>query len=210
MTEQISNLPNHFSNLEDLSLYRWDKYNQTQDNNWFLVDYDGREKKIISNEIKELEGKLIDDYFKLVNDRTFSIKMQKWAKIDMLRTKYHVVGLLLERMKKGFADWQMQNRWFIITELKSWGFKYPELHNVEEDNLLTANYMSALQGISTQIGLLSNELKEDGKKDKKSLIKQLQIVELGLGYKRKIDPKETSVAEWVEMCKSLEEMSKQN
>jgi hypothetical protein len=130
---KVSNLPNHYSCLEDLTLYRWDKYVQTKDNNWFLVDYDGREKKLICDDLKDVENKLIDDYFKLVDDRGFSLKMQKWAKIDSLRTKYHVVGLLLERMKKGFADWQMENRWFILQELNSWGFKYPELNSVEAD-----------------------------------------------------------------------------
>lgn len=203
-----STLPNHYSSLEDLTLYRWDKYSQTKDNNWFLVDYDGREKKLISEELKALESKLIDDYFTLVDDRSFYLKIQKWAEIDALRTKYHVVGLLLERMKKGFADWQQENRYFIITELKAWGFKYPDLNSVHEDNELTAMYMTALQGISTQIGILSNELKDDGVKNQKSIHRQVVFVEKIL--KLSINEKEISVCKWIAYLEEIKEMAKQN
>lgn len=206
--KKIISLPNHYSNLDDLTLYRWDKYVQTKDNNWFLVDYDGREKKLMSEELKLVESKLIDDYFKLVDDRSFSLKIQKWAEIDSLRTKYHVVGLLLNRMKQGFADWQMENRHAIIMELKSWGFKYPELNSVEEDNILTATYMTALQGISTQIGILSNELKEYGVKDKKSLHRQIVFVESII--KVSINEREISVSKWIAYLQEIEERAKLN
>lgn len=203
-----TSLPNHYSNLDDLTLYRWDKYARTKDNNWFLVDYDGREKKLICDDLKELEAKLIDDYFTLIDDRGFSLKIQKWAKIDSLRTKYHVVGLLLNRMKQGYADWQQENRFFIIKELKSWGFKYPELNTVEDDNILTSNYMTALQGISTQIGMLSNELKEDGEKEHKSLHRQIVFVESII--KISINEREISVAKWVAYLQEIQERAKQN
>jgi len=208
MKKTTISLPNHYSNLDDLTLYRWDKYVQTKDNNWFLVDYDGREKKLMSEELKSVELKLIDDYFKLVDDRSFSLKIQKWAEIDSLRTKYHVVGLLLNRMKQGFADWQMENRYAIIMELKSWGFKYPELNSVEEDNILTATYMTALQGISTQIGILSNELKEDGVKEKKSLHRQIVFVESII--KVSINEREVSVSKWIAYLQEIEERAKLN
>lgn len=207
---KVSNLPNHYSCLEDLTLYRWDKYVQTKDNNWFLVDYDGREKKLICDELKDVENKLVDDYFKLVDDRSFSLKMQKWAKIDSLRTKYHVVGLLLERMKKGFADWQMENRWFIVQELNSWGFKYPELNSVEADNELTAKYFTALEGISTQIGILTNELKEEGRKAEHNLYEQIKLVTLALKFPYRIDPRTCVVSEWIAYLKEVEQIAKQN
>ena len=66
-----------------MTLYRWDKYVQTKDNNWFLVDYDGREKKLICDELKELESKLVDDYFK-------SFIPQIAKKIDIEATGFEI------------------------------------------------------------------------------------------------------------------------
>jgi len=205
---KVSELPNHYSNLDDLTLYRWDKYVQTKDNNWFLVDYDGREKKLFSDELKAVEEQLIEDYFKLIDDRSFSLKMQKWAKIDSLRVKYHMVNRLLDRMRAGFADWQMENRYAIVMELKSWGFKYPVINSVESDNELTAQYFTALEGINTQIGILSNELKEEGVKEQKSIHRQVVFVETHL--KVSINERTVSVAKWLAYLEELKELAKKN
>lgn len=205
---KVSELPNHYSNLDYLTLYRWDKYVQTKDNNWFLVDYDGREKKLFSDELKAVEEQLIEDYFKLIDDRSFSLKMQKWAKIDSLRVKYHMVGRLLERMKSGFADWQMENRYAIIQELKSWGFKYPELNSVEDDNFLTVQYFNALEGINTQIAIISNELKYDGVIEEKSIQRQVVFVEKIL--KISINERTVSVSKWIAYLEEIKEMAKNN
>lgn len=207
---KVSNLPNHYSCLEDLTLYRWDKYVQTKDNNWFLVDYDGREKKLICDELKEVENKLVDDYFKLVDDRGFSLKMQKWAKIDSLRTKYHVVGRLLERFEEIIEMNDAEYRYKYIVALGKWGFKIDPIQSVAEDFNRVQELKQALQGIGTQIGILSNELKDEGRKESQSLAKQLQIATIGLNYPHRLDAKTISVADWIEICKLLEEKSKLN
>lgn len=207
---KVSSLPNHYSSLEDLTLYRWDKYIQTKDNNWFLVDYDGREKKLINDELKEVENKLVDDYFKLVDDRGFSMKMQKWAKIDSLRTKYHVVGGLLERLEEIIETNDAEYRYKYILELAKWGFKIEPIQSYVDDFNRVQELKQALQGIGTQISILSNELKDEGRKESQSLAKQLQIATIGLNYPHRLDPKSLSVAEWIEICKLLEEKSKLN
>ena len=74
--KKVNELPNHYSTIEDLTLYRWDRYTSTKDNNWFLVDYDGRQKKIECDELKEVEKALIDEYFKSVDDRFFASKIK--------------------------------------------------------------------------------------------------------------------------------------
>lgn len=208
MKKPTNTLPNHYSSLEDLTLYRWDKYNQTHDNNWFLVDYDGREKKLICDELKQVENVLVDEYFRLIDDRSFTLKIQKWAKIDLLRTKYQNVGNLLDRFSLGFVD--METRYLYVLELKKWGFKFNLINSVEEDLQQVEEFRHVLQGISTQIGILANELKDDGKKQTQSLSKQLQIATLGLNYPYRLDAKILTVVEWIEICKLLDEKAKQN
>ena len=89
--KKVESLPNHYSSIDNLTLYRWDRYVNTKDNNWFLVDYDGRQTKISSNELDSLEESIQDQYFKAIDDRSFSLKIQKWAKIGFLKQKYEVV-----------------------------------------------------------------------------------------------------------------------
>jgi len=210
--KKLTSLPNHFATIEDLTLYRWDKYTSTKDNNWFLVYYDGRQKKLSPYVLKEVENSLIEQYFKAVGDRSFELKIQKWAKIDSLKTKYQVVGSLLTCMWMGFGNdvKEQEQRFLIIAELKKWGFKFPELNNVESDRQLIIDYRKALEGISTQIAIISNELQDDGKKESQSLTKQLQIATIGLQYPYRLNPKEITVLEWIEICKLLNEKAKLN
>ncbi len=83
--KKVTSLPNHYATIDHLTLYRWDKYTQTKDNNWFLVDYDGRQPKIEHTLLTAVEESLQDQYFKAVDDRAFTVKLQKWAKIDWLK-----------------------------------------------------------------------------------------------------------------------------
>lgn len=211
---KVSELPNHYASIEDLSLYRWDKYTQTKDNNWFLVDYDGRQTKIDESVLKEVENQLIDQYFKAIDDRGFSLKMQKWSKMDWLKSKYDTCNLLLSELnftiQQDAHEYFIERRLVYINELKKWGLKFPVLNSVYDDSILIRDYTAALEGIKTQIALISNELQIDGKKEHASLIKQLKIAELGLGYSYRLDAKQISVAEWIEICKLLDEKAKKN
>jgi hypothetical protein len=212
--KKVSELPNHYSTIEDLTLYRWDKYTSTKDNNWFLVDYDGRQTKVNSDELSQVETSIQDQYFKAVNDRSFSVKMQKWSKIDWLKRKYEICNMLLSELN--FTIQQEANSFFIerrllyINKLKEFGFKFPLLNSVYEDSILIRDYVTSLDGIKTQIAILSGELKTDEIKEHASLLKQLRIVEIGLGYSYRLDPKKITVAEWIEELKLLEEKAKKN
>jgi hypothetical protein len=212
--KKLTSLPNHYSTIEDLTLYRWDRYTSTKDNNWFLVDYDGRQQKITSQLLTDVENDIQDQYFKAIDDRGFSVKMQKWAKMDQLATKYRVVDLLINGMfdliNNEHRVLDMETRLLYVLELKKWGFKIPELNSRQSDSDLLIQFRTALEGVKTQIAIISNELKDDGKKEHASLLKQLRIVELGLGYGYRLDPKKITVSEWIEELKLLEEKAKQN
>jgi hypothetical protein len=209
--KKVKSIPNHYGTIDKLTVYRWDKYTQTKDNNWFLVDYDGRQPKIECLELDKIEESLQDQYFKAVDDRSFSLKLQKWAKISYLERKYNTVDSLLHCMWMGFGNdvKEMEQRYLIIQQLKYWGFRFPELNSAVADRDLIIQFRNSLEGIKTQIGLLQNELKDDGKKEQTNLYKRISIAKMALtGYE--INPHLMVVAEWIEMWKLVEEKAKQN
>jgi len=211
LMKKVNSLPNHYATIDHLTLYRWDKYTQTKDNNWFLVDYDGRQKKISCPELDKVEESIQDQYFKAIDDRSFSLKIQKWAKIDALKSKYKIVDSLLQFMWMGFGSSmkEQEQRFLIIKELKKWGFKFPELNSVEADKELIINFRKSLEGISTQIALLANELKDDGRKEAKNLYAQIVIAKSALpNYE--MNPRIMVLSEWIEICKMIHEISKKN
>lgn len=197
---------NIYDSIETLPLYNWDKYLNTKDTNWFLVDFDGRQKKV--DPLLDVEIKIIDEYFKALDDRSLSIKLQKWAKIDNLITKYNVVNHLLDRLSMGFADMQLDTRLLFIKELKKYGFKMSEVNSEEGDIEDILRIREESKGLKTKIKLIEMELNEESKKESMSLYKQLQIATLSLGYSYKLNPKEITLREWIEICKMLEENKK--
>lgn len=200
----------YYNSIETLPLYNWDKYLSTKDLNWFIIGFDGRQTKIVNDELKQLEAKLQDEYFLAINDRSFSIKLQKWAKIDNLTTKYNVVMILVQRMWKGFAENQMETRYLFIEQLNLHGFPMPKINTLSGDAEELMNISQEMQGIKNKIILLQNELKEEGKKETTSLQKQLIIVAIALGINYRLNSKEITTLEWIEMCKIMEEKSKNN
>jgi len=199
----------YYDSIEVLPLYNWDKYTTTRDNNWLIVDFNGRQPKIDNEELTALESKLQEEYFKAVDDRTFVKKLQKWAKIDNLRTRYNVIAMLCQRLWLGFGDMQMELRQQYIEIVNKFGFNMPIINTVEGDAEEIALITNSMQNIKTQIEMLESELKTDEKKQTYSLNKQMVLVSLGLGLAYKIDSKQTTVSEWIELCHLLEEKNAQ-
>jgi len=199
----------YYDSIEVLPLYNWDKYTTTRDNNWLIIDFNGRQPKIDNDELTVLESKLQEEYFKAVDDRTFVKKLQKWAKIDNLRTRYNVIAMLCQRLWLGFGDMQMELRQQYIEIINKFGFNMPLINTVEGDAEEIALITNSMQNIKTQIEMLESELKTDEKKQTYSLNKQMVLVSLGLGLAYKIDAKQTTVSEWIELCKLLEEKNAQ-
>jgi hypothetical protein len=195
-----------YDNIETLPLYNWDKYLRTKDTNWFRNDFDGRQSK--HDPFLKEEESILEEYFTAINDRSFTIKLQKWAKINNLMTKYNVVNALLDRFSMGFADIQLEMRLQFVKQLKLHGFKMSEVNTPDGDVEDIIRIRQEVQGIKTKIKLLEGELKEDGRKESVSLQRQLQIATIGLKYPYRLNPKEISVAEWIEICKMLEEQNK--
>ena len=200
----------YYDSIETLPLYNFDKYRSTKDLNWFIVGYDGRQKKVINAELSNIEKTILDQYFKAIDDNTFINRLKKWGEIETLKTKYFVVKSLVNRLWLGFGDDDMETRLLMIKELKRHGFSMPEINNLEGDREMLLLINSGVEGIKTQIHLIEKELVVEGRKESYDLNKQLRILEIGLGYNYRINSKQITVKEWISECKLLEEKSKQN
>jgi hypothetical protein len=198
-----------YDTIETLPLYNFDKYRTTTDLNWFITSYDGRQKKEPKESLQEVEKKLLDEYFTAIDDRSFVNRLKKLGEIEYLVTKYNVVKSLISRIWIGFGNEQMETRLLFIKELAKHGFKMPEINTLKGDQEELLRLNSGVEGIKTKINLLQKELQKDENKVSVSLTKQLLIAQIGLQINR-INPREISVLEWVEITKLLEEKSKQN
>lgn len=199
-----------YDTIETLPLYNFDKYRKTKDLNWFIEGFDGRQKKVDSSELLEVEKTILDEYFKEIKDRSFSIRLQKLAEINYINTKYNVVKSLISRMWLGFADNQMETRLMFIKQLSLHGFKMPEINTLEGDAEELIKLNTSCEGLKNRVKILEFELNKDADKESVSLTKQLLIATLGLQYPHSLNPKEITVSQWIEITKLLEEKSKQN
>ena len=198
-----------YQSIDELPLYNFDRFLATQNDNWFIDGFDGRQKIV---KIESPEAKIMDEYYKAIDDKAFANKLQKWAKIDNLITKFKVVTSILEIMYKGFADTyaQQQMRFDLIQELAKWRYKMPTINTPLGDVEALNKIANDLKGIENQIAILKHELKDDSKQEQVKLFKQIAIVQMGLQLTFKIDPKTTVVSEWIEYVKLLQEKAKQN
>ena len=193
-------LINIYESLDDLPLYNWDKFMQTEDNTWFLID---KKSKVDSATLNELAIKLKDDYFAKAGGDMFAKKLQKYAKRDYLLLKYETIKSIVELMTNESTIDNMEIRFFCIQQLKKFRFNIPEINTQEGDIEEINNVISQTDGIITQINILTDELKSDGSKG--SLIKEMILVSKGLDLGYRIDPKVTTVSEWLEMIELLKE-----
>ena len=210
-TIQLS-IKDAFNSCEDMLLYNYFQYRKTLDLNWFLNGYDGRQKKVDETLLKPIEERINNEYYELTNSRAFEVMLQNYAKIEALKTKYFIVSTLIYNIAKGFGhDMESQKiRSKYIEQLKLHGFKMNIIGTFEDDLIAVERINSQVQGIKTNIKIIEDEMKVEGTKEVSSLQKQLIIIGMGLGLNYKINPKEITVLEWVEMIDIIKEKAKQN
>jgi len=199
----------YYDSIDILPLYNFDKYRTTSDMNWFIVGYDGRQTKQPIETLQPIEKIILDEYFKAIDDRSFTNRLQKMAEIYLLRLKYNVVKELIKIMWLGFGDNEMDVRLLFVKKLAEYGFKMSEINTIDGDAVELQRLNTQCEGLKTRISLIEIELKKDETIESTNLTKQLLIAQIGLQINR-INPKEITVLEWIEMCKLLEEKSKQN
>lgn len=208
----ILSLNDAFESLDDLWLYNLNKYFETNDANWFIDGYTGKEKKIDPMQLEPIAINLTEKYYERTGDRSLENRIKIVAKIDQLRTKYVVCSALVGVMWKGFGDSEeeLTYRAKYIQELGKWGFKMNYMGTHLDDAKCLVEISEALQGIETQIALQEQKLKNKRQADAVTMEQMLVIAEKGLGLQRKINPRDTTVSEWCGYLDQLAEIAKKN
>ncbi len=193
----------YYETLDDCPLYNWDKFISQDNDNWFLVGFDGRQPIVKDEKLIELAIKLKDEYFSIAGGDMFEKKLIKSAKRDYLILKYDTIKHILELMMNESVIDNSEIRYFCIQQLKKFGYKIPEINTYEGDVEEINNIINGLDGLVTQINIMNDDLKTETSKS--NLNKELILVSMGLELGYRIDPKVTSVSEWLEMINLLKE-----
>ena len=201
-----------YNTIHTLPLFNFDRYLATKDVNWFIVDYDGRQKRKESDQLNKLESEIMEEYYVELDDKQFEAKLKKWAKIDELQLKYNTINSVIVGFAYGFQNTiqGQELRMKYIELLAKYRIKIPIMNSPSGDNEELLKVRSQLENIRTQIKMIQDELQVDGKTQKHNLYKQLRIVSLALGQKDVANPKEITVAQWIADCKLAKEISEQN
>jgi len=139
--------PKYYDSIDTLPLYNFDKYRTTTDLNWFIVGYDGRQKKESTESLQPIEKIILDEYFKAIDDRSFTNRLQKMCEIETLKLKYHVVKSLINRMWLGFGNNEMETRLLFVKELAKHGFRMSEINTIDGDAVELQRLNSQCEGI---------------------------------------------------------------
>jgi len=211
-TKNVLSIENAYENISELWLYNFDMYRKTSDANWLIKGYTGRETKLPMSVLKPVEERINKEYFEEIKDRSFELLILRLAKIDSLVAKYSRCVCLIERIEKGFGDSDegLTMRYLFITQLNKEGFKMPVVAGLVEDFEELQKCKAQLEGIKTNIELLQAQNKTAEDKVSMTLQKQMLIVSMGLQLGYRLDSRQITVMEWIEMNRLLEERSKQN
>jgi hypothetical protein len=207
----MNKIETKFYDSLEIPLYNWDRFTATHDNNWFIVGYDGRQEKVDTPELKEVEELVMDEYFKAVDDKSFRSKLQKWARISEIKLKYNIVSKIVDRCWEGFTKDQEEERYKFFEILGKYGYKMKYISgDPSEDAEQLIIIKSVLEGLETKVNILMAELKEDGSRQKSDLIKQLRIATIAMGFSQRLKVKDLTLIEWIDICKGMEELSVKN
>jgi len=205
-------------NLDDIFLYNYDMYRKTLDLNWLVKTYTGKEKKINPDLLRAVEENINTLYFNAIADDKTRIRIEKTAKIHSLVTRYDGLTALMRVVAKGFEsdiDDQERRAKFIM-KINEYlvSFKIREKMEIMagpyDDLEKLAKINNILQGVKTQVAIIMDELKDDGKKESLSLNKQMTIVALGLGLNYEINSRKTTVQRWIDYGELMAEKAAKN
>lgn len=205
-------------NLDDIFLYNYDMYRKTLDLNWLIKTYTGKEKKLDAALLMPVEENINRLYYNAIADDKTRIRIEKTAKVQSLVSRYDGVTPLIKIVAKGFeADIEDQERRVkFIMKINEYmdSFKIREKLQIMaepfEDLIKLEKISNILQGVKTQVAIIMDELKDEGKKESLSLNKQLLIVGVALNTGYAINSRKTTVQQWIEYGELMAEKAAKN
>jgi hypothetical protein len=196
-------LTKFYINIDELPLYNFDKIETTNDLMWLYEDFNGRQPKADTTELNPIYEEIINQYFKAFNDTSLIPKYQKVARRDFLVLKYNIVLGIANRIVKGFTNTteSQETRAKFIEVLKKYSYNIPLINSAENDVKESIKIVEKLKSLNMQIILLEKELQKTQKTESVNLQQQMILVSKNLELGYKINAKETTVKEWIELIK---------
>ena len=208
-----------YTDIEDLPLYNFDKIDTTGDLMWLYEDFNGRQAKIDTTDLKPIYDNIFNQYFIALDDKSIELRIQKEAKIQILMLKYNTVVSILNRISLGFeSDAKgMELRGEYLKRLRAYKYDIVETQydfNTHYDDIVACQKVAKkLDNINVQIAIIRNELKKYQSTQTVRMQKQLYVVSKTLFNGVPIKPKEVSTAWWVEALidmRNLQESQEKN
>jgi len=188
-----------YYNCSDISLFNWIKYLESQDLRYFNAEF--KESKENKNAMESVFG----EYIELTENRTIISRFGKMHKIMKLDGKYKTVSLLIRALYNYKKECGMDIFNDLIKQLEAHNYKIDKSKDIFKQ---LENINSRIQGLKTQIELIEIEINKDDGKEKTNLESEIITVGRILELKYKIEPKETTLKEWIELCKQAKTTAK--
>lgn len=194
----------YLNSLDLISAYSWAKMQEENDVNWLREGFDGRQKRIKDKALEDIRTKLELEVYNLIQNDKLREYLHKRILISDLDGRYKTVISILNRMAKGFADFQMQERLTYIRLLKQLRFNMPEINTIYGDFIEIQRLFQEAEGLKTKIKMLIDEIKTNGQKVTNNLnrdfINVCKLLDIEM-----LNPKKTSQAYWIELQKLAKE-----
>lgn len=188
---------NIYRKCEELPLWNFQKYLETNDLKYFTKNLkECKGLDIVMNDI-------FAEYVQLSGNTTIISRFYKIHKLMKLEGKYNCIMLLLKSLYNYDAI-SIDKFNELIAELEKWNYKINRNSDVFEQLEVISK---RVQHLKTQIEVLDIELKKEDNKESQTIEKQLIIIGKTLELKYKLNSKEITLTEWVELNKLAYEQS---
>lgn len=194
-----------FEGIADLWLYNYDMYCKTQDYNWFVVGYTGKETKIDEVLLYPHAMKIIDEYYKRLDNKSIQLNIQKMAKINAMHSKYVAINLLLDIIEIGFDLGEMKQRYNVVEELNNYGFSFPQLASHGEDIENVAVIRIQVKALKNEILKVKESLKDESNDAIKETSRVLKEIKIALQMSDNLNTKNTTLLDFIELCEILKD-----
>jgi hypothetical protein len=187
-----------YFSCDEISLYNWTKYLETQDLKYFNSELEE------TKDNKDAMYSVFGEYLELTENRQIISRFSKMHKIMKLQSKYDTVSLLLKALYNWKKEMGIEQFKEIIEQLDKWNYKIDTKKDIFKQ---IEQIHKRIQGLKTQMQLLEVDFKKDDEKEKINIESEIITVSRILELKYRIDKKETTLKEWVEYCKQAKKVS---
>jgi len=184
---------------QQMPLWNLLEYLKTKDLRYFTKEF--KHHKDLDNIMTDFYG----HYLKLTKNNSIINRFGVIHNILKYTTKYNTVSLILKALYNFPKEGDIKQFEMLIDALEKWNYRIDRRKDVFKQ---LEDISNRIQGIKTKIAIYEAELEEEDKGEVSSIESQLITVGRILELKYRIEPKEITVADWVEYQKQAEESVK--